>query len=490
MFQSRYLVLQFLLWSWAFSLVACSPVGPDYQSPQTALPQQWENGADRLRFTQSSHLQQWWHLFTDPHLDTLINQAIQANPDLAIAETRIREARALSRISGADLLPSIDGASGYTHSRKSEHIPSGGTRQDLFQLNFDAAWELDIFGGNRRQQEAAEATLAATVENYRDVLVSLTAEVARQYIELRAAQQRLILAQKNIHLQEQTLNLTRERLTTGIGNQLEVAQAQTQLSLLQAQVPPLESTRTQARHQLAVLLGMQPQQLGKDLLEIAPLPQTPARLPALLPSALLQQRPDLRSAERQLAAANAAVGVATADLFPHFSLSALIGLQSTDLNQLITSGSRYWSLGPAIQWSLFDGGRTRAALDAKEAQLDRARLTYQKTVLTALADVEDVLVAIQQEQAAKERFTEAVNSSRQAADLAKHQYTAGLNTFLNVLLATATLAQSEDKLVQSDQRLILATVALYKAMGGGWQLKATASPSSISPLLTTPTSRP
>ncbi len=235
---------------------------------------------------------------------------------------------------------------------------------------------------------------------------------------------------------------------------------------------------------------MQPQQLGKDLLEIAPLPQAPARLPALLPSALLQQRPDLRSAERQLAAANAAVGVATADLFPHFSLSALIGLQSTDLNQLITSGSRYWSLGPAIQWTLFDGGRTRAALDAKEAQLDRARLTYQKTVLTALADVEDALVAIQQEQAAKERFLEAVNSSRQAADLAKHQYTAGLNTFLNVLLATATLAQAEDKLVQSDQRLILATVALYKAMGGGWQLKATASPSSISPLLPTPTSRP
>lgn len=482
----RRLAFQCLLWGWtlACALVACAPVGPDYQAPQPSLPQQWENSALHLSIAETAALRQWWHLFGDARLDALIHQALQANPDVAIAETRIREARAQSRIAGAELQPSIDAGSGYTHSRKSEHIPSGGTRQDLFQLNFDASWEVDLFGGKRRQQEAAAATLAATVEDYRDVLVSLSAEVARQYIELRAAQQRLLIAQKNIHLQEQTLDLTQERLTTGIGNQLEVSQARTQLSLLQAQLPPLETTAAQARHQLALLLGKQPQDLGRDLRDAAPLPHVPTQLPALLPSSLLQQRPDIRGAERQLAAANAAVGVATADLFPKFSLSALIGLQSTNLHQLVTSGSRYWSLGPAIQWPLFDGGRTRATLDAAEAQLDRARLTYQKTVLTALAEVEDALVAFDRERLARQRFAEAVDSSRQASELAQHQFTSGLNTFLNVLLANATLAQSEDKRIQSDQHLALAMVALYKAMGGGWHPAAAvpaASSSSTSP---------
>lgn len=449
-------------------LVACAPVGPDYQPPQPPLPQQWENGSQSLRSADATALRQWWQLFGDARLDALIEQAMDANTNVAMALSRIQEARAQSRIAGAERLPAIDLGGGYTHSRKSDNVPSGGTRQDLFQLNFDASWEVDFFGGKRRQQEAAEATLAATVEDYRDVLVSLSAEVARQYIELRTAQQRLLIAHKNLHLQEQTLNLTQERLNTGIGDQLEVAQARTQLSLLQAQLPPLELSETQARHQLAVLLGQQPQNFGQDLRIAAPLPQPPAQLPALLPSSLLRQRPDLRAVERQLAAANAAVGVATADLFPKFSLNALVGLQSSNHSQLITQGSRYWSLGPAIQWPLFDGGRTRAALDVKEAQLDQARLSYQDKVLTALAEVEDALVAVERERSSRQRYAEAVTSSRLSSELAQHQYTAGLTTFLNVLLANATLAQSEDKLIQSERSLSLAMVALYKAMGGGW----------------------
>jgi NodT family efflux transporter outer membrane factor (OMF) lipoprotein len=468
-------------WGLVFLLAACSPVGPDYQATRTELPARWLNDRKQIFPATTSGLQHWWGLFQDTELDALIQEAVTANPDLAIAATRIREARAQALIAGAELLPTMDGGAGFTHSRKSEHIPSGGARQDLFLLHFDAAWELDLFGGYQRQVEAAEASLAATREAYRDVLVSLTAEVARHYIDLRAAQQRLLVARKNIALQQRILQLTQERFALGLGDSLAIAQARTQLALLQAQVPPLQSSEAQARHQLALLLGKQPHQLDQDRPGQQTQPLPPSRLPALPPSAILRQRPDIRGAERQLAAANAEVGVATADLFPRFSLSALIGLQSTQLPQLITSGSRYWSLGPAIQWPLVDGGRRRATLEASEARLDRARLHYQKTILTALAEVEDALVDFDREQNARLRLAEAVDSSSQAVDLSQSQYKAGLNTFLNVLLAAATRAQSEDKLAQSDQRLALAMVALYKAMGGGWSIE-TAAPAPTEPV--------
>lgn len=477
---SRFPVFSRLLLRWGLILLlaACSPVGPDYQAPRPQLPAHWHNGGQQKAPAETNVLDQWWRLFADSQLDTLIQEAIAANPDLAIAETRIREARAQSRIAGAELSPNLDMSSGYSHTRKSEHVPSGGTRQDLFQLSFDASWELDLFGGNRRQIEAAEAMLAASVEAYRDVLVSLTAEVAKNYIDLRAAQKRLVIANNNIKLQEQTLTLTQERHAAGLGDSLEISQAQTQLALLQSQVPALEILAAKARHQLTLLLGRQP--TDPTWLGAAPLPQPPLHLPDLLPSTLLRQRPDIRSAERQLAAANAEVGMATADLFPRFSLAALVGLQSTDLQQLITSGSRYWTMGPAIQWPLFDGGRRRASLTASEARLDRARLSYEKTILRALAEVEDALVDFDREHNTRVRLNEAVLSSRQATQLSQDQYQAGLSNFLNVLLASATLAQSEDKLAQSDQRLALAMIALYKAMGGGWQ-DAPAAPSPQNP---------
>ncbi|MDD2465820.1 MAG: efflux transporter outer membrane subunit [Desulfobulbus sp.] len=455
-------------------LAACTPVGPDYQAPQSPLPGRWQNGQGVLPHAGVQDLEQWWQLFEDPQLNILIHEAISANADLAIAETRIREARALSRVVDADLLPTVDLDSAYTNTRKSDHISSGGTRQDLFALNFDAAWELDFFGGNQRRSEAATATLAATVEDYRDVLVSLSAEVAKNYIDLRAAQERERIARQNIQLQEQTLHLTQERYTTGLGNALEVAQAQTQLALLQAQLSPLLTLAAKSAHQLAFLLAKQPQ--SPSWLSMAALPQPPPRLPAILPSELLRQRPDIRSSERQLAFASAEVGVATADLFPRFSLAALIGVQSTDLQQLVTSGSRYWTLGPTIQWTLFDGGRRRASLEAGQARLDRARLSYEKTVLNALKEVEDALVNLDREQNTKSRLDEAVRSSRHATELSQYQYKAGLNTFLNVLLAQATLAQTEDKLVQSNQSLSLAMIALYKAMGGGWHNATTPRP--------------
>ncbi len=454
-------------WGVVVLMAACSPVGPDYQPPVPSLPQDWQHAEVQTHSTDGRRVARWWELFQDRQLSTLITEAIRINPDLAIAVTRIREARAQARIADADLHPSVDLGSSATNARKSENIPSGGGEQNLFVLDFDAAWEVDIFGGSRRQSEAAAAMVQATIEDYRDVLVSLTAEVAKNYIDLRAAQNRLRIARKNIELQKQTLQLTRDRFATGLGNALEVAQAQTQLALLQAQVPPLENSAAKSRHQLALLLARQVQ--DRHWLGEASLPLPPLSLPLLLPSELTRQRPDIRSAERQLATANAEVGIATADLFPRFSLAALAGLQSTDLQQLISSGSRYWSLGPTIQWSLFDGGRRKATLAASETRLDRARRTYEKTVLNGLVAVEDALVDFEREKAAREQLHQAVLSSRTATEISQYQYTAGLNTFLNVLVAETTQAQAEDKLIQSEQRLSLAMIALYKALGGGWQ---------------------
>lgn len=466
------LLLRVLPWGIALLFAACSPVGPDYQPPRPDLPAQWSGMEGASHSADEATLHHWWTLFRDPVLNSLIARAINANPDLRLAESRIREARAQRRLIVAGGLPSLAVGGGYTNSRRSEHSSSSSSSsgtKELFQTDFDAGWELDIFGGIRRQAEAADATLAATVEDRRDVLVSLQAEVARIYLELRANQQRHAIALENIRIQEQTVDLVRNKFLIGLGGELEIVQAETQLSLTKAQVPALESASIQAMHQLALLLGQQPDTLKTTLAKTAVIPPAPPQLPVTLPSDLLRRRPDIRAAERQLAAATATVGAATADLFPRFSLSALIGLQSSAIHDLIATGSRFWSAGPRVQWPLFDGGRTRATLEISEARRDQARTTYEKTVLAALAETENALVAFDREQTTRTLFAEAVVSSQRAVVIAKGQYKAGITTFLNVLQSENTLYQSQDKLAQSDQRLAVDLVALYKALGGGWQ---------------------
>ncbi len=465
------------------SLSACMPVGPDFQTPQPDLPAQWSEASGTIRNAPETATSRWWSLFRDPMLDSLIARAAAANPDLRIAETRIREARGQRRLTAAAGLPSLDVGGSASTIRRSENTASGGngSAQDLFQATFDAGWELDIFGGIRRQVEAAEANLAATVEDRRDVLVSLEAEVARNYLELRASQLRLAIALDNIRTQEQTVDLVRNTFKIGLGGELEIVQAETQLSLIKSQVPALESSATQAMHQLALLLGQQPQSLKAELRTPSGLPPVPPQLPAALPSDLLRQRPDIRSAERQLAAATATVGAATAELFPRFSLSALGGLQSVALPDLVAASSRFWTAGPTVRWPLFDGGRTRAGIEITEARRDRARLTYEKTVLTALAEVENSLVALDREQAARSMLGNAVVTSQRAVVIARGQYKAGLTTFLNVLQSENALYQSQDKLALSDQRLAIDMIALYKSLGRGWQTETDASPGTDPP---------
>lgn len=454
-------------------LAACSPVGPNYQPPKPVLPSTWsgqqtENAAP----AKVEELAHWWTQFNDPLLASLIQRAVAANPDLKGAEARILQARAQYRLTTAAAAPSLDVSGAYSSNRRSGNVggSSAGTTQDLFQTGFDAGWEIDLFGGVRRAVEAAEAHLAAVEEARRDVLVSLEAEVARNYLELRANQQRLATAREDCAVQEETLKLVRGLEQSGLGSKLEEAQAKTQLALISAQLPPLEDSIGQSIYRLALLLGQQPQALREELSTAAPLPAMPARLPTALPSDLLRRRPDIRQAERQLAAATADIGVATAELFPRFSLTGLVGLESSRVGDLLSSSSRYWTAGPAVRWALFDGGRVRANIAFMQGRRQEAEAAYEKAVLTALNEVEAALLSLDREKETRRTLVEAVTAGQRAVDLATGRYRSGLAGFLDVLQSESALFQSRDQLAQSEQRLAVDQVALFKALGGGWQV--------------------
>lgn len=456
-------------------LSGCTAVGPDYQPPLPETPAVWHETAANIAPAADSSGGQWWSLFQDPLLDSLMARAAAANHNLKKAEARIREARAGRIIAAAT--GSVGGSAASTHSRRSDNTSSSGGNQDLFQVGFDARWELDVFGGVRRAVEAADATLAASHEDLRDVLVSLQAEVARNYLELCGSRKRLAATRNTIATQEKTVAMVRGRFEMGLGNELDLVQAGTQLSLTKAQVPALQASIGTSMHQLALLVGQNPASLIGELAEEKLIALAPGPIPVNLPSELLRQRPDIRAAERRLAAATAEIGVATADLFPKFSLPALLGLQSGSLSDLVTGGSRYWSVGPVLTLSLFDQGKVRAGIEIGEARRDVALAEYQQTVLSAITEVENGLVTFAKEQETRRILGEAVVSGERAVMMANGLFETGLADFLNVLQAERALYQSEDQLALSEQRLHLAVVAIFKALGGGWM----SAPSPIDP---------
>jgi NodT family efflux transporter outer membrane factor (OMF) lipoprotein len=340
---------------------------------------------------------------------------------------------------------------------------------DLYQAGFDASWEIDVFGGTRRNIESANADIAAALEDRNDVLISLISEVAINYIDLRAFMQRISIARKNLDSQAKTLELVRQQLEAGTATDLQVAQAQAQFATTAAQVPAFETSARQLMHQLGTLLGKEPMAFEQLLAQDAPIPSGSPRVPPGLPSDLLRQRPDIRRAERQLASATAQVGVAVADWFPKFSLTGAAGRQSTTFSGLSKSGSSFWSFGPAINWPIFDAGRIRSNIKLQKALRLQASINYQQTVLNALREVEDALVAYARQQDRRKDLTDAVNANRRAVELANQLYTYGRTDFLNVLTAQASLYSAEDALAQADQVLSSNAVTLYKALGGGWQ---------------------
>jgi NodT family efflux transporter outer membrane factor (OMF) lipoprotein len=464
-------------------LAAGCAVGPNYERPDLAAPVGWKEAQQTGVDARAAELSRWWSAFNDPLLNSLVERAVRSNLDLRLAEARIREARASRVVTAAGAWPTVDVSGSYTRNRASENAigapaqgavvaPSGGGAnldQNLYRSGFDANWEIDVFGGVRRSVEAADATIDATVEDRRDVLVTLLGEVARNYIDLRGFQRQLAVARANLKTQQDTLELTQVRFQAGLASDLDVAQQEAQVNTTASQIPTLESGLKQAAYALDVLLGSQPGALWGELAKEVEIPNLPPEVLIGLPSDLLRRRPDVRRAERQLAAATALVGAATADLFPKFFLTGVAGLQSVSASDWINGGSRFWSIGPRITWPVFDAGRIRANIEIRNAQQEQALTQYEKSVLTALGDVETALVNYANEQVRYRSLTDAVASNRRAVAMANELYLRGLNDFLNVLDTQRSLYVTESALTQSQATMATNLVALYKALGGGWE---------------------
>jgi NodT family efflux transporter outer membrane factor (OMF) lipoprotein len=461
-------------------LVPGCAVGPDYLAPRPALPEAWSSleepreGQHSLAVARTMDIPEWWQAFDDPVLTSLVERALASNLDLRAAAARLREARALRGVALAGLLPEVSTSGTYERLRFSENgtVPGDGSATDFFQAGFDASWEIDVFGGNRRAVEAADADVQASLEALRDIQVSLLAEVARSYVELRGLQTRIAIARRNLEAQTGTFELTRARLDAGQVTELDVARAEAQVAATSSTIPGLEAAARQMIHALAVLLGREPGALTPELAASAPIPAAPAEIPVGLPTDLLRRRPDLRQAERELAAATARIGAATADLYPRFFLIGSAGLESLSASDFFTAASRTWSIGPTIRWALFQGGRIRANIEVQNARQEQAALGFEQALLGALRDVEDALIAHSREQVRRILLAQAVDAERRAVDLAGQRYAQGLVDFLNVLEAQRALFAADDALVRSQQAIATNAIALYKAVGGGWREEA------------------
>jgi NodT family efflux transporter outer membrane factor (OMF) lipoprotein len=459
-------------------------VGPKYEPPKAAVPESFHQQAGAAGISTETAVANWWTTLGDPELTALIERAVSANLDLKVASSRVLEARATRRVTRSDLLPSVSSSNNIERTRggltqglfNTNAGPSGQSslltpfETSVYQFGFDASWEIDFFGGHRRALEAATADLAAIGEARRDTLVSLLAEVARNYSELRGYQRRIDITNRNIELQQDSLNLTRARADAGLGTQFDVERQAAQLDSTRALVPSLEAAQIQTIHRLGVLLGEEPGTLLEELTQVKPLPTVPPSVPVGLPGDLLKRRPDIREAESRVAAETARVGVARADLFPKILLTGAAGRQATEPSGLTLGAGNFFSIGPAITMPIFTAGKIRGNIEAQKQRLDQALTQYQGTVLRSLEETENALVAYGHEKDREEKLVASVEASRQATLLANELYTRGLSDFLSVLDAQRQQLVAEDDLAQSDTIVLTDLVALYKALGGGWDV--------------------
>ncbi|PWK92586.1 multidrug efflux system outer membrane protein [Fulvimonas soli] len=448
-------------------LAGCITVGPDYHRPEEAAPAL--QGVDPARQTAQDFEAEWWRQFGDPTLDTLIRRAARNAPDLKIARARLAEARAVLGATRADLWPTVDADAGYTRSR--EQQPGFSDRRSTvtaYQAGFDASWEVDLFGGVRRGVEAARADAEAGAASLADAQVTLFAEVARHYFDLRGTQLRIGVAQRDIANQQASLKLIRARAEIGSGSEQDVASANARLAATEAGLPTLQAREQADRFRLAVLLGQRPGELDVDL-SPATFRPIDASLPIGNAADVLARRPDVRVAERALAAATARIGVAKADWFPHVSLGGFVGFLAGRSSDFGDAQSRAWSVAPSIRWSGLNVARVRNGVKASEARADAALAGYQRTVLAALEDVDNALVGYNKQRERVQKLAEQATQSRRAADLARVRYEAGATGYLELLDAERTQLAAEDQLAEAEAGVNLQAIALYKALGGGWQ---------------------
>ena len=454
-------------------------VGPNYGRPVVPTPAQYAE-ADRTGGLSDAALAGWWSAFGDPQLDTLVNRALAQNLDLEQAEARIREARAREAATGAASLPQVDAQGSVTRQRISEHaipVPPGagssgsfglpGSEFTTWRAGFDASWEIDLFGRNRRSVEAARARTGAAIWNRRDLQLTIAAEVADNYLDLRTLQQRIAVAEAELDRQQRFERLVAARVRGGLVTGQDLAQQSAERATAAAALPALREQADARIHALGVLTGDTPEALIGQLSQASALPAAPS-VPAGLPSELLRRRPDIRAAERELAASNADIGVAVADLYPRISLTAAPALVSTALATLLEWGSRSFSIGAAIDWPIFNGGRTKANIAVANARQEQALIAYRKAVLTALQDVEDSLSRTQGDRDQLVNLTTALDQARRAEDLARTRYKGGLVIYSDVLIAQGRRLGVENQVIEAKGMLARDAAGLFKALGGGW----------------------
>jgi len=445
-------------------------VGPDYVRPEISLTPSWHSqlkGDVTSAEMEPQRLAAWWTTLNDPELSSLIERAAARNLDLRKAKARVREARARRGLSRADFYPTLDATGSVTRSRGSADM-GGATTSDLFSTGLDASWEIDLFGGVRRSVEAAEADLQAAGEDLHDTLVSLLAEVALNYVDLRTSQARLAVTEASLKSQEETHRLALWRSQAGLGDELAVQQARYNLENTRAQIPTLRTAISEAQNRLAVLLGEAPGAVHAELEAPRPIPGVPPEVAVGVPVNLLRQRPDVRRAERQLAAQTARIGVATAELYPKLKLSGAIGLEALSFSGLFSSGSATSSGSSGVTWRIFNAGAIRQNIEVQSALQEQSLIAYESAVLVALDEAENAISAYAQEQRRQQSLGEAARSAEAAAELAQIKYRTGLTDFGTVLEAERSLLSFRDQLAQSDGAVVTNLVKLYKALGGGW----------------------
>ena len=455
----------------ALGVAACT-VGPDYQPPAVAMPATWSQALGGQLSVDAFGSAAWWQLLGDEQLARLIARAVEGSPTLGSAAARIAQSRAIRRQITGQWSADVDAAGAYARSRDSQTVsPFPVSDQSTVDVGLDMVWEIDLFGRIRRSVESADARLEASVEDYHDVLIVLQAEVGATYVTVRTLQRRLELLRENIALQQSSRDLAQARFDTEISPELDVFQAESNLANTEAQLPGLELELTRALHRLAVLLGEHAGALAEELAEPAVLPSLPESAAIGMPAELLRRRPDIRRAERDLAAQHALIGAAEAQLYPIVSLSGALGLTSFGFDRLLRRDSRRWSIAPGFRWNLFDGGRVRGAVDEEVARTEQARLFYDNTVLLAVEEAENAIARFRLEGDRRGALERVVRAALRSAEMAQELYKQGLRDFQNVLDAQRTLSTAQDALAQSEGAMVSAWITLYRALGGGWQVE-------------------
>ncbi|MBQ0707350.1 MULTISPECIES: efflux transporter outer membrane subunit [unclassified Ochrobactrum] len=440
-------------------LAACVTVGPDYQKPNVVTPAGWNSRAD----SRTPQLGDWWKNLKDPVLDQLIADGIAGSPDVATAKAKVRQARANYTSAGGALYPKIDGDGSY---KRSDTPATFATNQS--STGFNTTWELDLFGGNKRGVEAAYYNVESANEQLRAALVTLIGDIATNYARLRGAQADIAIAQRNAASQRQTVALTRSQLEAGNISQVDLLSAETQAVSTEAQIPALRISYAQYLNQLSVLTGRSSSALASVLDRPRSIPTIPRKVTAGLPADLLLSRPDVRAAERDYASSTASVGQKQALLYPGVSLAGNINMGGSNFGDLGKLSTISWSFGPSLSVPIFHGGQLNADVEAARAARDQSFVAYRKSILTALSEVENASVSLNQNRLRAAQLQKIVSNSRKINELTLEQYRAGTKSFVDVLTAQRDLLSAETNLSQARTDLVLNYVALQKALGGGW----------------------